>query len=213
MNGRLLAPDRPQVARKTGCVVTPYVEQETWARVVFGVSIAAFTLGELSRSFRSHPEGTHSNIWAETVFRLIFYPAILMLPLARALAPTAVIAGVTVFVIGLSIGWLGLLLRWWAFVTLGRYFTSVVQTAANQVVIEGGPYRVLRHPSYTGLLAAFLGCGLMLGNWVGVIANFVLTLVALAYRLRREEQVMVDTFGQAYADFAKGRARLLPFVW
>ncbi|WP_238384870.1 methyltransferase family protein [Segeticoccus rhizosphaerae] len=71
------------------------------------------------------------------------------------------------------VGWLGLLLRWWSFATLGRYFTTVVKTSADQVVVSRGPYRALRHPSYTGLLAAFLGCGLMLGNWVGCGASFL----------------------------------------
>jgi protein-S-isoprenylcysteine O-methyltransferase Ste14 len=81
------------------------------------------------------------------------------------------------------------------------------------LVVSRGPYRVLRHPSYTGLLAALLGCGLMLGNWVGTAASSLLILLALIYRLLREEQAMIDALGDAYLDFAKDRARLVPFVW
>ena len=98
----------------------------------------------------------------EVVFRVIFLAGILMLPLAQALASD-----------------LGLLLRWWSFATLGKYFTTVVKTSADQVVVERGPSGVLRHPSYTGLLAAFVGAGLMFGNWVGTAASFLLILVGL----------------------------------
>ena len=96
---------------------------------------------------------------------------------------------------------------------MGRFFTTVVKTSADQKIIGRGPYRVLRHPSYTGLLAAFVGCGLMLGNWVGTAASFLVILAGLIYRLLREEQAMIDTLGDEYLDFAKDRARLVPFVW
>jgi protein-S-isoprenylcysteine O-methyltransferase Ste14 len=96
---------------------------------------------------------------------------------------------------------------------LGKFFTTVVKTSADQEVVGRGPYRVLRHPSYTGLLAAFVGCGLMLGNWVGTAASFLVILAGLIYRLLREEQAMIDSLGDEYLDFAKDRARLVPFVW
>jgi len=111
------------------------------------------------------------------------------------------------------VGWLGLVLRWWSFATLGRYFTIVVRTSADQAVISSGPYRVMRHPSYTGLLAALLGCGLMLGNWVGAAASFLVVLIALVFRLLREERALVDALGDTYRDFAEDRARLVPHVW
>lgn len=132
---------------------------------------------------------------------------------ARARAPEAVIGGVAVFVLGTVIGWLGLLLRWSSFASLGGYFTTVVMASADQVVLRRGPYQVLRHPSYTGLLLVFIGCGLMLGNWLGVVASFPLILAGLVYRLLREERLMTETVGDAYLDFARDRARLIPFIW
>jgi protein-S-isoprenylcysteine O-methyltransferase Ste14 len=88
-----------------------------------------------------------------------------------------------------------------------------VKTTADQSVVERGPYRFLRHPSYSGLLAVFVGCGLMLGNWAGTLASLLLILVGLVYRLLREERAMIAAVGDAYLDFAKDRARLVPFVW
>ncbi len=147
------------------------------------------------------------------MFRVVFFAGILMLPLAQTVATEAALEVAASFVLGTVIGWLGLLLRWWSFATLGKYFTTVVKTSADEVVVSRGPYRVLRHPSYTGLLAAFVDGGLMVGNWVGCAASFLLILVGLIYRLLREEQAMIDTLGDMYLDFAKGRARLVPFVW
>ena len=180
---------------------------------MFYLSAAAFAVGEFSQAVKWRRGASRADLRGEVVFRVIFFAGILMLPLARALAPEAVLSGGGVFVVGAVIGWLGLLLRWWSFATLGKYFTTVVKTSTDQVVVERGPYRVLRHPSYTGLLAAFVGCGLMLGNWVGTAASFLLILVGLIYRLRREERAMIDSLGDAYLDFAADRARPIPFVW
>jgi protein-S-isoprenylcysteine O-methyltransferase Ste14 len=194
-------------------VATPYLQQEAWARLVFDISVAAFLAGEFSQAVKWRRGASRTDLRGEAAFRVVFFAGILMLPLAQTLAPQAVLEGSGVFVLGTVIGWLGLLLRWWSFGTLGKYFTTVVKTSADQLVVSRGPYRVLRHPSYTGLLAALLGCGLMLGNWVGTAASFLLILLALIYRLLREEHAMIDTLGDPYLDFAKDRARLVPFVW
>lgn len=194
-------------------VVTPLIEQETWARLVFGISVTAFALGEFSQVVKRRRGDSRTDVRGEVVFRVILFAGVLMLPLAQAVVPEAVLGGAAVFVLGTVIGWLGLLLRWWSFATLGPYFTTVVKTSPDQVVVERGPYRVLRHPSYAGLLAAFVGCGLILGNCVGTAACFLVILVGLIYRLQREELAMIDSLGDAYLDFTKDRARLVPFVW
>jgi protein-S-isoprenylcysteine O-methyltransferase Ste14 len=194
-------------------VATSYLQQDHSAQLVFGISVVVFAVGECSQAVKRRSGGSRTDFVGEVVFRVIFFAGILMLPIGQALVPEAVLDGAGVFVLGAAVGWFGLGLRWWSFATLGKYFTTVVKTSTDQVVVERGPYRVLKHPSYTGLLAALLGCGLMLGNWVGTATSFVLILIGLIYRLLREEQTMVDTLGDAYRDFAKNRARLIPFVW
>jgi protein-S-isoprenylcysteine O-methyltransferase Ste14 len=194
-------------------VATPFIPQEAWARLVFDVSVGAFAAGELSQALKWRRRASRTDVRGEVVFRVIFFAAILVLPLARAIAPEAALDGVVVFVLGAVICWLGLALRWWSFAALGTYFTVVVKTSPDQVVVERGPYRILRHPSYTGLLAVFVGCGLMLGNWVGTAASFLLLLLGLVHRLLREEEAMTNRLGDAYENFAKDRARLVPFIW
>lgn len=67
---------------------------------------------------------------------------------------------------GVGIYAAGLLLRWLSVFWLGKFFTVNVAIAADQLVVDTGPYRFIRHPSYTGALAAFLGFGICLGNWI-----------------------------------------------
>lgn len=194
-------------------MTTPYVEQESWARLVFDLTVAAFVVGEVVQAMRVRRGASRTDVLGEVVFRVVFLAGILTLPLSRTLAPDAGLEGAGVFVLGAVVGWFGLLLRWWSFATLGPLFTTVVKTSAGQPIVSRGPYRLLRHPSYTGLLAALLGFGLMFGNWVGACACFLLVLVAVVYRLLREERALTEAVGDAYVAFAKDRARLVPFIW
>ena len=137
---------------------TAYIQEVNGARLILNISVAAFMLGEISRLFQLRSGATQADLVAELLFRALFFAGILLIPVGQAVAPGAVIGGgVWSFSAGVAIGWLGLLLRWWSFVALGKYFTVVVKTSEDQQVIDRGPYRVLRHPSYTGLRLAFVG--------------------------------------------------------
>jgi protein-S-isoprenylcysteine O-methyltransferase Ste14 len=192
----------------------PFEDLSNPARIVFVVSIGAFSAGELVQAFRLRRGATRVDVRTEAFLRLMLFGSIVMFPLGKAVAPGAVIGGgVFLFALGVVIGWAGTLLRWWSFVTLGRYFTVVVQTSADQPVIDRGPYRFLRHPSYSGLLLIFTGVGLMIGNWVSTAGAVILILIALIHRLRIEERALNATLGDRYRDFAASRARLIPYVW
>lgn len=182
--------------------------------VVFVASAGAFAVGELVQAVRLRRRANRVDIRAEALFRLMFLTAVLMWPLGPAVVPGARFGGgAYVFTLGAITAWAGALLRWWSIVTLGRYFTVVVMTAADQPVIDRGPYRVLRHPAYTGLLLVVGGLGVMTGNAAGAAAALVLVLVAVIHRLRVEERALVAALGDRYRAFAASRARLIPFVW
>ena len=78
---------------------------------------------------------------------------------------------------------------------------------------DRGPYRLLRHPSYTGLLCTCLGIGLALGNWVALLLAIVPTTIAIVYRIRVEERALLAGIGEPYRQFCATRARLIPHVW
>jgi protein-S-isoprenylcysteine O-methyltransferase len=79
--------------------------------------------------------------------------------------------------------------RIWALRTLRRLFTAVVRTQAGQRVVRAGPYRYLRHPSYTGTFCTLIGFGFALGSWPGAILMPALPLPAYLYRIHVEEHV------------------------
>lgn len=116
--------------------------------------------------------------------------------------------------IGLAILIAGVTLRAWSVSTLGHYFTMTVQTSADQPVITAGPYRMLRHPSYTGLLLALLGVGTVaLRNWLSLLVLAVAVGAGLVYRIRVEERALLRDLGADYRSYADNHKRLVPFVW
>jgi protein-S-isoprenylcysteine O-methyltransferase Ste14 len=118
-----------------------------------------------------------------------------------------------IFVIGVVLMVAGIAIRQWAVALLGKFFTTDVRVHSDQPVIEAGPYRLLRHPSYTGLLLTLLGIGLALGNWASLAALVVLPTAGLVVRIRVEERALLDGIGEPYRRFAESRARLIPGVW
>ncbi len=140
--------------------------------------------------------------------------------LGAALAIAALVPGLRAFadnwwtlILGVAIAVAGVALRAWAIVTLGRYFRRQVTIEPGQRLVRSGPYRLLRHPSYTGLLVAFAGLGLALGSWVGAAVAVLTMFVGLLPRIRVEEHALAQAFGPDYADYASSTARLLPHLW
>ncbi len=115
--------------------------------------------------------------------------------------------------LGVALVLTGAALRGWAIVTLGRHFRRVVTIEPDQRLIRRGPYRVLRHPSYTGLLLAWGGLGLALGSWVGAAVATVGMLIGLLPRIRVEERALRSNFGSEYEEYEHATWRLVPHVW
>jgi protein-S-isoprenylcysteine O-methyltransferase Ste14 len=117
------------------------------------------------------------------------------------------------FAAGLALMLAGIVLRQWAIAMLGRSFTVVVRVREGQEVIDTGPYRWVRHPSYTGMLLTFAGYGLALGNWISILCAVLVPLTGIMVRIHFEEQALLEGLGEPYRRFAEGRKRLLPGVW
>jgi len=117
------------------------------------------------------------------------------------------------FAFGLVIYLAGFAMRRWSEITLGRYFTFSVMTSPDQPVITSGPYRIVRHPGYTGVVLVVIGAGIVTGNWVGLVGWTILILVPLLYRIRIEETALVAALGDTYRSYAAHHKRLVPRVW
>jgi protein-S-isoprenylcysteine O-methyltransferase Ste14 len=105
----------------------------------------------------------------------------------------------------------GLLFTVWARLYLGRNWSGSVTIKQEHELVTSGPYALVRHPIYTGLLLALLGSTLALGDWRAVLA-FGLAAGALWRKLRVEERWMRQQFGDAYQSYSQRVAALIPFV-
>jgi len=114
---------------------------------------------------------------------------------------------------GVALVLAGVALRAWAIVSLGRYFRREVTIEPEQRLVRRGPYRVLRHPSYAGVLLMVAGLGLAFGSWVSAAVALLVFFVGMLPRIRVEERALAQAFGADYADYASSTARVLPYVW
>jgi protein-S-isoprenylcysteine O-methyltransferase Ste14 len=115
------------------------------------------------------------------------------------------------FWIGAFLTAAGLLFTVWARLHLGRNWSGSVTIKREHELVTSGPYALVRHPIYTGLLVALLGSTLALGDWRAVLA-FALASGALWRKLRVEEDWMRQQFGDAYQAYSQSVAALIPFV-
>jgi protein-S-isoprenylcysteine O-methyltransferase Ste14 len=115
---------------------------------------------------------------------------------------------------GVVVLWLGLALRVWAIAALGGNFRTTVEVEPDQTVVAAGPYRWVRHPSYTGLLLIAVGFGVVRGAWVSLALCVVLLLPALLRRIHVEEAELDHVLGEAYRAYqSTTKARLIPWLW
>jgi protein-S-isoprenylcysteine O-methyltransferase len=101
-------------------------------------------------------------------------------------------------------------LRMSAALTLGRFYTRTLRTAADQHVVRNGPYRFVRHPGYLGTLLMWTGFGLSTRDWlIGAICGAGMWL-AYRRRIAAEETMLVQQLGDAYRDYMRTTPALLP---
>jgi protein-S-isoprenylcysteine O-methyltransferase Ste14 len=112
--------------------------------------------------------------------------------------------------IGLGLIWAGVLVREWAILSLGRAFTSMVETNPGQALVRSGPYRRVRHPAYTGSMLTLCGFGLAAGSWVGALLAVAIAVAGYSYRVQVEERALLEAFGEEYREYMSQSGRFLP---
>jgi protein-S-isoprenylcysteine O-methyltransferase Ste14 len=140
--------------------------------------------------------------------------------LAAGLASAALLRGHPRLAIPAPLAWagaplvvLGGALRSWSIVTLGPRFTFYVRVEPGQPLVDGGPYRLVRHPSYAGGLLALVGLALACGTWPSFVLVVAPWVALVAYRIRVEERALEETLGDAWRAYARRTRRLVPGVW
>ena len=107
----------------------------------------------------------------------------------------------------------GAALRIWSIVTLGRFFSVRVEIQNEHCLVREGPYRWIRHPSYTGAALALIGVAVMLQVPTSLIVGTCALAVGYAYRIHTEEQALRRHFGEAFQRYERETKRLIPLVW
>jgi protein-S-isoprenylcysteine O-methyltransferase Ste14 len=200
---------------QTGAVaiIRPLVYRAPLAIAAYYLSVAVWVGSEV-QIIKTHRGGVGANsdrgsrwylmglLWAG----LAVSSGLVWIPHTQVGGSWWVVAGVVMILGGVG-------LRRWAVDTLGPLFTITVQVGDDHRVVDTGPYRFVRHPSYTGGLLSMVGAGVALGDWASAAACLVFGTAAFVQRIVVEEQALQAGLGDEYEHFASGRKRLVPGVW
>jgi protein-S-isoprenylcysteine O-methyltransferase len=177
-----------------------------WLVAAAGAGYARSRVGD-----RIDDRATRASVRADVVTAMALAAGV-----AAALAvPGAAIPGdpwLTV-VAGTALVALGIALRLWAARALGSFFTRSIVIREGHRVVTSGPYRIVRHPGYAGILMSLVGLALTLGNWLGVLLVIVGFFAGNVPRIAAEERALEEHLGEQYRDFERARKRLIPGIW
>ncbi|MFZ1156488.1 MAG: isoprenylcysteine carboxylmethyltransferase family protein [Candidatus Sulfotelmatobacter sp.] len=110
---------------------------------------------------------------------------------------------------GVVLTFLGAALAIWARTILGANWSAQISLKVNHQLIRSGPYAYVRHPIYTGLMLAYSGTAIVIGEWRGLLA-IVVAAVGITLKAKREEALMITVFGDQYVQHRRDTGFLLP---
>jgi protein-S-isoprenylcysteine O-methyltransferase Ste14 len=182
----------------------------------FGFVGLAFGLSEfllnVFKHSRRHDSGTDAGS-LPLIWIVILVSMLIGMLLASYVPAAALPTGPGLYIAGFTIFGIGALIRWYSIFYLGRFFTVDVRVSADHKVIDTGPYRLIRHPSYTGVLLEFIGFAICVGNVLSMVVILLPTFCAFLYRIRVEEQALQNGLGESYLTYMRRTKRLIPFVY
>jgi protein-S-isoprenylcysteine O-methyltransferase Ste14 len=114
--------------------------------------------------------------------------------------------------VGLALVVLGITFAVWAIATLGRHYDLELEIHRDHELIRSGPYRLVRHPVYSGLALHFAGACLATGDLVLVAGTLLVTFPALYLRAKTEERLLRERFGASYDAYAREVGMLVPLL-
>jgi protein-S-isoprenylcysteine O-methyltransferase Ste14 len=118
----------------------------------------------------------------------------------------------TLFAVGMVLFGIGLLVRIHAILTLKQFFTYSIVKVEHQRIVETGLYKYIRHPGYLGQLIIFIGISISISNWLSVLVMIVPIMFGYLYRIKVEENFMIEQLGENYLNYQKRTKRLIPLI-
>jgi len=113
--------------------------------------------------------------------------------------------------VGLSLFVLAIVWRLVAIRQLGQFYSHRVRVQTEHKIINQGPYKIVRHPAYTGMILSHLGFSLFFLNPWTIAFWATIHVPAVVYRIIVEEKALFEIKG--YPEYAVGRKRIIPFIW
>jgi protein-S-isoprenylcysteine O-methyltransferase len=178
--------------------------------LAYALSEARLGLKKRARAQDSRGEdrGSLGLLW------FVIVPSVALAFAAPYGVPSANLGAVAILrFLGIMVFAAGLAIRWYSIIHLGEFFTVNVAIAPDHRLIDSGPYRYVRHPSYTGALMAFLGLALSLANWTSLLLMVIPVLAAFLWRMHVEEAALLQAFGAQYREYMNRTKRLIPAVY
>lgn len=117
----------------------------------------------------------------------------------------------TIGLIGLSLAAIGAGVALWSRIMLGKNWSLAVQQKEDHELIKTGPYKIVRHPIYSGLLILFIGHGLIVGDYRAILA-VIIVFISFWLKLKKEEAVLTHAFGERYLRYKKETKAIIPFI-
>jgi len=199
-------------------MMTAWFSHSQFHQIVFYVTLIVCFAPELYRSGFRRPEAgaVNRDRGSHIVVLLAIYAGVfLAIFVANAHLPFTQITQYRegVFWLGIGLMLTGFAFRHYAIHVLGRFFTHTVATRPGQYVVDTGPYRLIRHPAYSGSLLTFAGLGLAMANWASIVLLLLGAGIGFAYRVHVEEQALCTDLGQPYRDYMRRTRRFVPYVW
>jgi protein-S-isoprenylcysteine O-methyltransferase Ste14 len=191
--------------------MTEALRLSSLALLAVGPVVAVLAL--LRRGLKPSPTQSRIRGWR-------WYVPVILLPVEWLLPPALIAlrigeieAGwVSVRIIGFALGLAGAVLLVWACVLLDRFLMHEAVVREDHALIEGGPYRFVRHPVYAGYLALLLGCGVASLN-VCLWFLWPISLLGILVQAVSEEQLLGERFGKGYERYVRRTGRLVPRLW
>ena len=185
-------------------------------QVIFYVLMASWLLTEISykqamvsgkNDKKGKDRSTLSILWI--VILLSITVAFFVANMTEAI----ILENIWIHYIGLLFLFLGIFGRIMIIRSLGKYFTVDVTIRTDHKIKKDGFYSILRHPSYSASLLTFLGLGLYLNNWFALLIAIILPFIAFSYRIKVEEEALMEQFGEEYKDYKMRTKKLIPFIY
>jgi protein-S-isoprenylcysteine O-methyltransferase Ste14 len=179
----------------------------------FFVLEARLRQGQEAKSREATETDRRSTQWVGGEFGLSLVP-IVVAPILNALHVGQISwhsrllgwGGVTIMTIGLA-------LRVWAAGVLGRFYTRTLRTVEQQRIVRCGPYRMVRHPGYLGVMLMWVGAGLAVLNWITLAVIVVATVSAYIHSVQAEEAMLAQAFEEEFIAYRAKTWKLIPFIY